>query len=326
MGARSSKPPPRQIEPEATAVEVSQQDPAPEAPRDNKKQKNGVPAQGGTVQAVKGKYDDAAAGNSTAASGNTQAQSGDSKEGGDKQTDANGKPKKKRKRSKKDKNQPSPPKLVRAQTQLNELKNVKPLLQQSPRSRQQHFEQIKDAYALDEEAKKAPPLDVRTRFFNFDNWRRAPSTPSGKSTTPHDVSTRESPSPLQRSQTVVVGRMFASSGRSSRASAEISNDTLIEPEDVRSDDMQVMGLDDVESISSVGRVDTRTAPIRQSDAASNQLNHNSPDVPPTQIVNQIKERRTPERSLRSQRSFHNELRLDDVDEEIMETILSDNPH
>ncbi|GMF29272.1 unnamed protein product [Phytophthora lilii] len=166
MGAKSSKPPPRKIEPETTAVEVFE-DPAPEAPRENsnhKKQKGAAaPAQGGSTHVVRGIGEPPPQTNTSDATNKTA----DGHTSGDKQKDE--KPKKKRKRSKKDKRKALPLKLVRAQTQLNELKNVKPLLQQSPQARQQHFEQIKDAYALDEEAKKAPPPDLRSRFFSFEN-------------------------------------------------------------------------------------------------------------------------------------------------------------
>jgi hypothetical protein len=186
MGARSSKPPPRRIESEATAVEVFQQDPAPEASREsNKKHKTVAPAQGGTTHVVRG------IGEPPPQSSNAPDPNSKPPNGQNAQTAKDEKPKKKRRRSKKDKNKPPPPKLVRAQTQLNELKNVKPLLQQSPQARQQHFEQIKDAYALDEEAKKAPPPDVRSRFFSLENWRKTPSS---------DAPTQDSPTALQRSR------------------------------------------------------------------------------------------------------------------------------
>ncbi|KAG1709056.1 hypothetical protein DVH05_022687 [Phytophthora capsici] len=183
MGAKSSKPQPNRIEPEVTAVEVF-----PDAIEERqgsgspKRQKVSTPTQGGTVHVVRSNLHDTSdtASNKTA---DTETQEEAKAE----------KQKKKRRRSKKDKNKLPSPKLVRAQTQLNELKNVKPLLQQSPQARQQHFEQIKDAYALDEEARKVPPQDGRSRFFNFDSWRK---TPSEKGDSPG----REPTTPLTRSQ------------------------------------------------------------------------------------------------------------------------------
>ncbi|EGZ17831.1 hypothetical protein PHYSODRAFT_386296, partial [Phytophthora sojae] len=164
MGAKSSKPPPRRIEPEVTAVEVFQ-DTTPQAPREpssnHKRQKGVAPAQGGTAHVVRSILQEPPPQTTTASE--TPSKPPDTQTGSDDSHNAkDGKLKKKRRRSKKEKNKLPPPKL------------------QSPQARQQHFEQIKDAYALDEEAKKAPPPDTRSRFFNFESWRKTPQTPSGK--------------------------------------------------------------------------------------------------------------------------------------------------
>ncbi|KAG7393636.1 hypothetical protein PHYBOEH_006028 [Phytophthora boehmeriae] len=280
MGAKSSKPPPRQIEPDDTAVEIFHDDP----PRDSGKnqQKTVVQAHGGTVQEVREKPHEASTGtpSETQAVADTQ--------------DANGeKSKKKRRRSKKDKSKPPSPKLVRAQTQLNELKNVKPLLQQNPQVRQQHFEQIQDAYALDEDAKKAPD----SRVFSFGNWKRAPPTPSGKVAADGTPVTDSSPPP-QRPQ---MPRAFV---------PEIPSNSV--------NDSRVMALMDVEAFSPVTVIE-KASP-------SNQLNHSRMGTTSTQAT-YIKTRgRTPDRSqqLQSQRSRKSELRLDDVDEDLMEHILTKN--
>ncbi|OWZ21232.1 hypothetical protein PHMEG_0004234 [Phytophthora megakarya] len=103
---------------------------------------------------------------------------------GSETTESQTKEKKKRRRSKKEKNKVPSPKLVRAQTQLNELKNVKPMLQS-----QQH-------YGGDEEAKKAPPPDAKARLFGLEHWRKVPVTTSDKDDSP----TTHSPPPLTHSQ------------------------------------------------------------------------------------------------------------------------------
>ncbi|KAE9342430.1 hypothetical protein PR003_g9468 [Phytophthora rubi] len=319
MGAKSSKPPPRRIEPEATAVEVFE-DTAPQAPRESgnhKRQKGNAPVQGGTVHVVRSILQDPPpqpTGGSETPSKPPDAQTNS-------QNAKDEKPKKKRRRSKKEKNKLPPPKLVRAQTQLNELKNVKPLLQQSPQARQQHFEQIKDAYALDEEAKKAPPPDTRSRFFNFENWRKTPQTPSGKG----DVAPTESPPPLVRSQSAVGSSrpLFAPSVRSSRGTEEVSNGSSDDLEDSRS-----LALDDVESFSGVA---TRTSQITIATSAflapTNQVDHSQPDIQTTPVIRvRTSERRTPERSKRSLQSQRSDLHLDDVDEDLMEHILTDDSH
>lgn len=135
MGAKSSKPPPRRIEPEVTAVEVFQ-DTTPQAPREpssnHKRQKGVAPAQGGTAHVVRSILQEPPPQTTTASE--TPSKPPDTQTGSDDSHNAkDGKLKKKRRRSKKEKNKLPPPKLVRAQTQLNELKNVKPLLQQSPK-------------------------------------------------------------------------------------------------------------------------------------------------------------------------------------------------
>ncbi|GMF42124.1 unnamed protein product [Phytophthora fragariaefolia] len=313
MGAKSSKPPPHKIEPEATAVEVFE-DQAPQAPREpsnHKRQKGVTPVQGGTTHAVRSILQEppahAAPGSETPTKPpDGQTGNGDNKNANDEKL------KKKRRRSKKDKNKLPPPKLVRAQTQLNELRNVKPLLQQSPQTRQQHFEQIKDAYALDDEAKKAPPPDVRSRFFNFESWRKTPQTPSGKG----DAPSPESPPPLVRSQ-----MLFTSSGRSSRGTEEISNDTNDDLEDSHS-----LVLDDVESFSGAATKSSRiTIATSAFLAPSNQVDHGGQlDIQTTPVIRvRTSERRTPEQTKRSIPSQRSDLRLDDVDEDLMEHILTD---
>ncbi|KAH7484812.1 hypothetical protein KRP22_005977 [Phytophthora ramorum] len=312
MGARSSKPPPRKIESEVTGVEVFQ-DPTPEAPRESsshKRQKGASPAQGATTHVVR------TIGQSADQPQTNESQAGNSNKPGDGHTsDDNQKDnqKKKRRRSKKEKTKPpSPPKLVR--TQLNELKNVKPLLQQSPQARQQHFEQIKDGYSLDEEA--LPP-DVRSHLFNHGNWRKTPQTPTGKSEAP------PLDSPLIRYQTETVPRaLFTSSGRSSRGTEVISND--VEESD------RTLALDDVESLPlpAVSRTSAITSPITTATpiflAASNQIDFGRPDIQTTPVIRvKTSDRRTPERPMRSRRS---DLRLDDVDEDLMEHILTDDDH
>lgn len=248
------------------------------------------------------------------------------------------KQKKKRRRSKKDKNTIPPPKLVRAQTQLNELKNVKPLLQQSPQVRQQHFEQVKDAYALDEEANKVPSSDSRSRFFTVENWRKSP-TPSGKNDSRSQ--SPEPPASLTRShvsfrcskiafftvltffwidvlcftQTSGASRsLSASSGRSSRGTEEISNE--IEDFDVES-----LPLPPASRTSAITAPTITTTPSFL--AASNQVEHGRPDIQTTPIIRVKTSERRSRRSLRSQRL---DLRLDDVDEDLMEHILTTDDH
>ncbi|RLN94193.1 hypothetical protein BBJ28_00024297 [Nothophytophthora sp. Chile5] len=242
------------------------------------------------------------------------------------------KAKKKRRRSKKDKNKPPPPKLVRAKTTLNELKNVKPLLQQRPEARLHRFEQIKDAYALDEGAK---PLSIpgaaeaRPRFFSIDNWRKAPETLSSQNST-HTVGSTVSPPPLQRSQvhmrcgrpgfckcfllilslvlcvswqTAVVSwhrptngannSMLSTSRRhpSSNATEEVS---------VNEDDP---GSSRAKNLDDAGQATAAIAGRVVSTERSNEQH------------GKTSERRTPQRSERSS------LRLDDVDESLMNDIL-----
>eukprot|EP00644_Phytophthora_capsici_P009657 jgi/Phyca11/118260/e_gw1.35.365.1 len=164
MGAKSSKPQPHRIEPEVTAVEVFPD--AIEARQGSgspKRQKVSTPTQGGTVHVVRSNlHDTSDTASNKVVDTETQEEAKAEKQ------------KKKRRRSKKDKNKSPPPIL-------------------SPQARQQHFEQIKDAYALDEEARKVPPQDGRSRFFNFDSWRK---TPSEKGDSPG----REPTTPLARSQ------------------------------------------------------------------------------------------------------------------------------
>ncbi|KAK1946114.1 hypothetical protein P3T76_003162 [Phytophthora citrophthora] len=304
MGAKNSKPQPRRIEPEVTAVEVFPD--ATEAQQGSsgspKRQKVSPPSQGGTTHVVRSILHDASDTQSNRLA-DTETQD-----------DAKEKQKKKRRRSKKDKNKSSPPKLVRAQTQLNELKNVKPLLQQSPHARQQHFEQIKDAYALDEDARKAPSQDGRSRFFNFESWRKTPEK--------GDSPGREPIALLTRSQSSGASRgLFASTGRSVRSprgTEEISND--------------IEDLEDSHEIESLAlpppsRTTAITAPtviISPFLAASNQVEYGRPDIQTTPVIRvKTSDRQTPERSKRSLQQ--SDLRLDDVDEDLMEHILTDEP-
>ncbi|RLN32563.1 hypothetical protein BBJ28_00024277 [Nothophytophthora sp. Chile5] len=213
------------------------------------------------------------------------------------------KAKKKRRRSKKDKIKPPPPKLVRAKTTLNELKNVKPLLQQSPEARLYRFEQIKDAYALDESAEPSSipaAADARPRFFSIENWRKTPGMLSGQDSI-HIDGSMVAPPPLQRSQTTVswhrpmIGAddsVFSTSRRnpSSNATEEVS----VDEDDPGSNRTKYLNGTRQASAAITGRVTERSN--EQHGKAS--------------------EKRTPQQSERSS------LRLDDVDESLMNDILS----
>ncbi|EEY61801.1 uncharacterized protein PITG_13746 [Phytophthora infestans T30-4] len=153
MGGTSSKPAPHRIEPEATGVEIFQ-DPTPEASQESsahKRQKAVAPAQSAATHVVRSVMQEQLPHTN---------ESGVNSEG--KQVAKEEKQKKKRKKSKREKNK-APPTL------------------QSPQARQQHFQQIQDAYSLDEEAKKPPLSESRSRFFNFESWRKSPQLPSDKS-------------------------------------------------------------------------------------------------------------------------------------------------
>ncbi|ETO80441.1 hypothetical protein F444_05088 [Phytophthora nicotianae P1976] len=302
MGASSSKPAPHRIEPEATGVEVFQ-NPTSEAPQESKKRQKAVaPTQGAAVHVVR-----------TIMQESMPTASGSETANEDKQAAKEEKQKKKRRRSKKEKNKTEPPKLVRAQTQLNELKNVKPLLQQTPQARQQHFEQIQVAYALDEEAKKAPSSDSRSRFFHFESWRKSPQLPSGKG----DSSMAESATSLARSQSNGVARPCSRNS--------VSND-IEDIEDSRD-------LSDVETIPlpPVSRMTAITAPTIATTpnflTASNQVEYGRPDIQTTPVIRvKTSDRQTPERAKHSLRSQRSDLRLDDVDEDLMEHILTNDYH
>ncbi|KAL3667117.1 hypothetical protein V7S43_008058 [Phytophthora oleae] len=310
MGAKGSKPKPHRIEPEVTAVEVFP-DTTAEAQRESsggspKRQRAITPTKVSVMHVVRSNSQEPS---DTASNKPVDTQT--------KEETKEEKQKKKRRRSKKDKNKLPPPKLVRAQTQLNELKNVKPLLQQSPQARQQHFEQIKDAYALDEEAKKAPPQDARSRFFNpFDSWRK---TPSEKGDSPG----REPTAPLNRSLSTGVSRaLFASTGRSVRSlrgTEEISND-IEDLEDSR--DIESLALPPPSRTTAITAPTMITSPAFL--AVSNQVEYGRPDIQTTPVIRvKTSDRRTPERSKRSLQQ--SDLRLDDVDEDLMEHILTDDP-
>lgn len=97
-----------------------------------------------------------------------------------------------------------------------------------------------------------------------------------------------------------------------------SNDDL---EDSRS-----LALDDVESFS--GAAVTRSSQITIATSAflapTNQVDHVQPDIQTTPVIRvRTSDRRTPERSKRSVQSQRSDLRLDDVDEDLMEHILTD---
>ncbi|KAG7386220.1 hypothetical protein PHYPSEUDO_000541 [Phytophthora pseudosyringae] len=317
MGAKGSKPPPRRIEEEVAAVEVFQDEPPRESNSSHKQHKTVAPAQGGSVHIVGNILQEPLPHTNGSQTGSSKAADAQQTKQEAQTAAKEEKQKKKRRRSKKDKNKPPPPRLVRAQTQLNELKNVKPLLQQSPQARQQHFEHIKDAYALDEDAKKAPPPDVRSRFFSFENWRKAPPTPSGKGESP----TAGLSAPRTRSQMTGVPRaLFSSSGRSSNGIEDLD------------------GLDDVEllTLPPASRTVAITAPAITTTpcflAASNPVDYGRPDVQSTPVIRvktserRTPERRTPEPSKRSLHSQRSDLRIDDVDEDLMEHILTDDGH
>ncbi|KAG3119763.1 hypothetical protein PI124_g2108 [Phytophthora idaei] len=305
MGATSSKPAPHKIEPEATGVEVFQ-DPTSEAPRESNshiRHKAVAPAHGAAIHVVQSIMQEPPpqTNRSDTAGVDNQAAAKEEKQ------------KKKRRRSKKEKNKIPPPTLVRAQTQLNELKNVRPLLQQSPQARQQHFEQIQDAYALDEEAKKAPSSDSRSRFFNFESWRKSPQLPSGKG----DSLTSEPPALMTRSQ---------SNGIQRPCSRNSTSNDIEDFEDSRD-------LSDVESLPlpPVSRTTAITAPTITATpnflSASNQVEYGRPDIQTTPVIRvKTSDRRTPERTKDSLRSQRSDLRLDDVDEDLMQHNLTNDDH
>ncbi|KAF4037659.1 hypothetical protein GN244_ATG10396 [Phytophthora infestans] len=303
MGGTSSKPAPHRIEPEATGVEIFQ-DPTPEASQESsahKRQKAVAPAQSAATHVVRSVMQEQLPHTN---------ESGVNSEG--KQVAKEEKQKKKRKKSKREKNK-APPTLVRAQTQLNELKNVKPLLQQSPQARQQHFQQIQDAYSLDEEAKKPPLSESRSRFFNFESWRKSPQLPSGKDELPK----AEPPTSMIRSQSNGVVRP--------RSRNSVSNE--IEDFDDSRD------LSDVESIPlpPASRTTAITAPAIVATptfvSASNKVEYGRPDIQTTPVIRvKTSDRRTPERAKQSVRSQHSDLRLDDVDEDLMQHILTYDDH
>jgi hypothetical protein len=97
-----------------------------------------------------------------------------------------------------------------------------------------------------------------------------------------------------------------------------------DPEDNRTllDDVESLPLPPASRTSAITAPTTTTTPNFL--AASSQVEYGRPDVQTTPVIRvKTTERRTPERSMRSLRSQRSDLRLDDVDEDLMEHILSD---